>query len=136
MGLGKCHSYNPPQRCLPSPTRISRCAVFTRAPFRAREHPLEAGRNCSSSHAGGVATKLSSIQRNGPFMSSPSWPKRVPIVLRGTIGGPRQQLGAQSQEGLLPVCRHLGLRESPHCLQPRRIRGSRNENSTLRALPK
>lgn len=28
----------------------SRCAMLTRGPFRTREHPLEAGRNCSSSH--------------------------------------------------------------------------------------
>jgi hypothetical protein len=62
--------------------------LSTRNPFRTREHPLEARRNCSSSHTGGIATKLSSIQRNAPFMNSSSWPKRVPIVLEGTIKGP------------------------------------------------
>lgn len=93
--------------------------MLTRGPFRTREHPLEAGRNCSSSHVP-QSSQASPPKEKAPFMNPSSWQKKkkeCPLFSGEQWGSPCQQLRAESQQGLLPACRHLELRKNPHCLQ-------------------
>lgn len=67
------------------------------------------------------ATKLSSIpppkKKRLSWTPLPGKKKECPLFSGEQWGSPCQQLRAESQQGLLPACRHLGLRKNPHCLQ-------------------
>lgn len=99
----------------------SRCAMLTRGPFRTREHPLEAGRNCSSSHVpqSSQACPPKSSFYEPLFLAKKK--KECPLFSGEQWGSPCQQLRAQSRQGLLPWV------EEKFTLSTRSLKESGNE---------